>query len=376
MNPIPSSDLRKVFFSLQETVLSLSNRTAYKQITGLDVYAEGLVRKFILHSMALRKQLERGGFYSELDSRPYAYIDDPITASTTARAMYEVVLVFAHIYIDPPTKDESFLRFAFWELSSLISKSQSNPTGSPEDAANRVEITKQINELVDFILDLPIVKGLSRRSQDMIKQKRNPNAKDRWEYYIGDNNELLSAEGTMGLQKRLKANPNAYSNLYKILSQDAHPSQTSVKKVLNAFELNPANGPTNIELIDAVVNFSISITILLIYDYVNHFSAVAKEYAKFNATHQLMIDDILSQFKGRNFYISKLRHYSFKFPLELAKVKAGILNSELTSADEHHLLQVLHEYCCSLVDLSSADEEGTRLNFDDGNIISMHYCLK
>lgn len=157
-------------------------------------------------------------------------------------------------------------------------------------------------ELINLVKALPIVDALSSGSKDKINKKADPNASTRWEYYI-DGTELKDVGGITGIQGRLKAKPNAFDNFYSIFSTDAHATFSSVEKIISAFEPKPEDEPNNFKLLDTIIFFATTMTILLIHDYCIYFPDVKNEFDKLQPDYKEFINGYINSFKGSDYHL-------------------------------------------------------------------------
>ncbi|SFE52054.1 hypothetical protein [Spirosoma endophyticum] len=289
------------FLIVQDTLLYL-NRVTYKKDLVLErnVYAEGLVMKASLQLLTIRNVFEGGEWFSALSNRPYNYIIDPLSVASVLRGAYECMLTLHHVFVDPLSQDEVELRYLLWVLETFISKNQAEPTEFEEGKLARDQNRKNIDETVNYLMELSIVQSLDSQSQTTIKGKSDPRTGDGWQYYV-EGIKLKRVEGGWhGLANRMPAREKVFTNLYKLFSLNSHPTWHSINVVVNGFE---GDDPENFRMMDTMLTMSAMIGIFILYDYCTLFKDVRKAFHQLPPHIQEVVNNLIVTFKGDGFML-------------------------------------------------------------------------
>ncbi|MFC5410682.1 hypothetical protein ACFPMF_15270 [Larkinella bovis] len=293
-------DIHDVLFKLVSTTdKALRPQGPRSQI---EEHGDGLMQKALLHATTIRRSLDKGYYYSKLEERLIEYQLDSITTMTTIRSMYEAMLTFNHIYINPPTLEEVQMRFWLWVISSAISKKGLTPDVFSPDTEDTKDVDYQLQKIVELLRNSRIFSTLGQKSQQILQNKLCATPSGKWEYFIA-NGDLQWAEGIKGLVSRLTVRPKIFDNIYKVLSLDTHATFESINNMLYPDRLPPSSDTSNSDDRDGVITLAMIVLVLLIHDYCTFFKGVRQTFNQLPEKYKLTVNNFIEQVKGPEFQL-------------------------------------------------------------------------
>jgi len=131
--------------------------------------AEGLGVKFAFHSASIF-YLTSGTIIEDFSSEPLNYVDFA-SISVIARAAFEALLTFHHVFVSPQTDQDREFRYWAWLLSGLCER-QKFPATLEKHQKQSADEKKQIEDLHKKLYSNSIFVSLSEKQKDSIKKGR------------------------------------------------------------------------------------------------------------------------------------------------------------------------------------------------------------
>ena len=190
-----------------------------------------LVNQMILSKTAYFEKLI-DGIELSLENGKLNRITDPTVIATHTRNLYETVMMFNCVYVNPSSSDVKKVLYNLWVHAGLSYRQRFQNNAQTEDSLKKLEEEKQmLAKLKEEIENTNLYKGLDEKEQGKIQTKLKEK-----DYKVLIDGNTVHFKTWQELASVAGLNEVRIENIYTFFSLYAHPSNVAVFQFREMFQ--------------------------------------------------------------------------------------------------------------------------------------------
>ncbi|MDR1984243.1 MAG: DUF5677 domain-containing protein [Prevotellaceae bacterium] len=235
--PKTLNDCYEFFRIYAECFFRFIENQAIKDETQISRRDAKLVTQMIFTKTLSLKKILEGIDYNSHDELKLNTIIDPTIIAILVRSIYETVLMFNVVYIQPKTDDERLILYNLWVHSGLSFRQRFKyNTTSKANKEKLDDELLQMEQLKTEIHNTSLYKSLSETNKKRIETR----LKGRDYKIIFDENNDIQILHWQDIPIKMGLREGLFNNIYTYFSIYAHPSNVAVFQFQDMFKENTA----------------------------------------------------------------------------------------------------------------------------------------